>query len=76
MEIDFGITLYTIKMLDVRRRGATTEAYENNTSQGGATEGNPPEADKRSSLDPALRGDVNLMVDQGRITCWIISLSG
>ena len=28
MEIGFGITLDTIKMLDARRRGATTEAYE------------------------------------------------
>ena len=31
----------------------------------GVTEGNPPEADKRSSLDPALRGDDTLMMDQG-----------
>ena len=37
----------------------------NNTPQGEATEGNSPEANKRSSLDPALRGDDSLMVDQG-----------
>ena len=37
-----------------------------NTPQGEATEGNSPEANKRSSLDPALRGDDSLMVDQGQ----------
>ena len=36
-----------------------------NTLQGEAIEGNSPEANKRSSLDPALRGDDTLMVDQG-----------
>jgi len=30
-----------------------------------AIEGNSPEANKRSSLDPAMRGDDTLMVDQG-----------
>ena len=32
--------LINSKVLDVRRRGATTEAYGSNTPQGGAIEGN------------------------------------
>jgi len=46
-----GVFLITSKVLDARRRGATTEAYRGNTSQGGAIEGNA--------------ADDTLMVDQG-----------
>jgi len=48
----YGIFLITSKVLDARRRGATTEAYGgSNTPHGGAIEGN--------AADDAL------MVDQG-----------
>ncbi|MBW2171012.1 MAG: hypothetical protein JRF69_03360 [Deltaproteobacteria bacterium] len=48
----FGVFLITSKVLDARRRGATTEAWRmSNTPQGGAIEGN--------AADDAL------MVDQG-----------
>ena len=50
MPVYFGLTLATIKMLDARRRGVTTEAYEQYAAglwpvgptprRGGVTEGN------------------------------------
>jgi len=46
----YGVFLITSKVLDARRRGATTEAY--GTPQGGAIEGNAAED--------------ALMVDQGK----------
>ncbi len=55
---DFGQSLGTSKVLDARRRGAPTEAYKQYAAK---------RSDRRqhSSLDPALRGDDSLMVDQG-----------
>jgi hypothetical protein len=67
--VGYVVFLITSKVSDVRRRGATTEAYGPNGEEGSLArlwrEGNPPEADNRSRTCPCQSRDDASMVDQG-----------